>query len=44
MAACFLEDTIERHAGEARDVTHRFGKLTAFEKQRLTNIPEPLYR
>jgi CxxC motif-containing protein (DUF1111 family) len=29
------EDAIERHAGEARHVTRRFGKLTAAEKQQL---------
>jgi CxxC motif-containing protein (DUF1111 family) len=30
-----LEDAIQRHAGEARHVTRRFGKLTATEKQQL---------
>ena len=29
------QDAIERHAGEARHVTRRFGRLTAAEKQQL---------
>jgi CxxC motif-containing protein (DUF1111 family) len=35
LASPTLEDAIGRHAGEARHVTRRFGKLTATEKQQL---------
>jgi CxxC motif-containing protein (DUF1111 family) len=35
LASPTLEDAIQRHAGEARHVTRRFGKLTATEKQQL---------
>jgi CxxC motif-containing protein (DUF1111 family) len=42
LASPTLEDAIQRHAGEARHVTHRFEKLTAVEKQQLTTFLKSL--
>jgi CxxC motif-containing protein (DUF1111 family) len=37
-----LEDAIQRHAGEARHITHGFLKLTAVEKQQLITFLKSL--
>jgi CxxC motif-containing protein (DUF1111 family) len=42
LASLTLEDAIQRHAGEARHVTRRFGKLTGTEKQQLITFLKSL--
>jgi CxxC motif-containing protein (DUF1111 family) len=42
LASPTLEDAIGRHAGEARHVTHHFGKLTAIEQQQLITFLKSL--